>query len=160
MFLVFLTKYVIRVIREILRVLSDFFIIAKIMSPPLTNSSGCINMGISFVDFINQIVSPLEESEKKEQFQLVCECSRGELKFDTLSNQVYIAEKNCNLRGVCAFVAKNKHQAKISSEKYLKMQQLDNQLKTKQTKQYSSNNEKTAKTTSQSRHKSLLDFIN
>ncbi|MHA1989390.1 MAG: hypothetical protein ACW981_01845 [Candidatus Hodarchaeales archaeon] len=72
-------------------------------------------MGSLYFDFINQLTAPTPE-ESEETLQLICECSRGELRFDGLESQEFSAIENCNIRGICAYVAKNKHMAKISSK--------------------------------------------
>jgi hypothetical protein len=72
-------------------------------------------MGSLYIDFLNQLTSPTPE-ENDETLQLICECSRGELKFDSLESQNFKSIDNCNIRGICAYVAKNKHLAKISSK--------------------------------------------
>lgn len=73
------------------------------------------DMGSLYFDFINQLTAPTPE-ESEETLQLICECSRGELRFDSLESQHFKSFENCNIRGICAYVAKNKHLAKISSK--------------------------------------------
>ncbi|OLS28149.1 MAG: hypothetical protein HeimC3_01110 [Candidatus Heimdallarchaeota archaeon LC_3] len=72
-------------------------------------------MGSLYIDFLNQLSTPVQE-ESDDAFQLICECSRGELHFDTLSTEKFTAKIDCKINGICAFVSKSKHLVKISSK--------------------------------------------
>ena len=72
-------------------------------------------MGSLYVDFLNQLTAPAPE-ENDEQMDMICECSRGELHFDTLSTESFTAKNDCKSNGICAFVSKSKHLVKISSK--------------------------------------------
>jgi hypothetical protein len=117
-------------------------------------------MGSLYFDFINQLTAPAQE-ESEETLQLICECSRGELKFDSLESQEFTALENCNIRGICAYVAKNKHMAKISSkynEITKKFEERVNNRKLAQKPKKSENNEENEDEL-KVKSKSLFTFI-
>ena len=114
-------------------------------------------MGSLYFDFINQLTAQTPE-ESDETLQLICECSRGELRFDSLETQKFESFENCNVRGICAYVAKNKHLAKISSKHNEIAKKFEERVKKRKLSKKSDNNndvEEELKVKS----KSLLTFI-
>ena len=84
-------------------------------------------MVTTFIEFMENLTSL--SSEKPSESSLVCDCELGELHYDPLNTKSYSSSRKCNPRGVCAYVAKSKHDAKISTAAWNKSREMDNKAR-------------------------------
>lgn len=81
-------------------------------------------MTVFLQEFIEQLITP-QMPDIQENNSRICECHLGELYCTTTESQVYVAKNKCNSKGICAYIAMGKHQARIKTIKFQQIKAFD-----------------------------------
>ena len=104
---------------------------------------------------IEQLLVTTKKNGETSESEIICECSLGSLKYNSVTDFKYEPTGKCNKQIICHFVAREKHKARISTKHFLRHKEFNDKRKAVQAK----NSRNVAEQRSKNPQKNLLDYL-